>query len=166
LPPLGGGKTGQGGEAGGVADEQSATVRLQNVAKLQLCSPTARLGLGRRVSFMECELMRLSGLGLIGAALISAACATAASAQDRYVRIHNDTSVTLYRFYSTDSGSDRWGNDVMGSSTLEPGRSMRLNFDNKYGYCLFDFKAEFADGEVLERSEVNVCEIADYYYQE
>lgn len=107
-----------------------------------------------------------TGLRLALAGLALVASVVASGAQDRRVRIHNDTSVTLYRFYSTDSGSDRWGSDVMGSSTLEPGRSMRLNFDNDYGYCLFDFKAEFADGQVLERREVNVCEIADYYYQE
>lgn len=106
------------------------------------------------------------GLRLAGAVALLLASVVSVQAQDRYVRIHNDTGVTLYRFYSTDSGSKRWGNDVMGSSTLEPGASMRLNFDNDYGYCLFDFRAEFADGEVLERQEVNVCEVADYYYQE
>lgn len=110
--------------------------------------------------------MMKTGLRWVGAALLLATTVSSASAQDRHVRIHNDTSVTIYRFYSTDSGSDRWGSDIMGSSTLEPGQSMRLNFDNKYGYCLFDFKAEFADGEVLERHEINVCEIGDYYYQE
>lgn len=109
--------------------------------------------------------MAWAASGLIGAALGVLASVVAADSQDRYVRIHNDTGVTLYRFYSTDSGSDHWGSDIMGSSTLEPGQSMRLNFDNKYDYCLFDFKAEFADGDVLERQEINVCEIGDYYYQ-
>jgi hypothetical protein len=91
--------------------------------------------------------------------------AGAAQAQDRNVRIHNDTGVTLYRFYSTNSGSSKWGRDVMGNSTLPSGRYMNLNFDNKQGYCEFDFRAEFEDGSVLQRANVNVCEIADYYYQ-
>ena len=89
-----------------------------------------------------------------------------ASAYDRHLRIHNDTGVTLYKFYSTNSGSDHWGSDVMGSSTLPSGQSMRLNFDNKYGYCEFDFRAEFSDGSVLQRANVNVCETGDYYYTE
>lgn len=105
-------------------------------------------------------------MGLAVAALSMAISTVSAQAQDRNVRIWNNTGVTLYRFYSTNSGSDHWGNDVMGSSTLPPGASMRLNFDNKYGYCEFDFQAEFADGAVLRRDHVNVCEIGDYYYTE
>lgn len=87
-----------------------------------------------------------------------------ALAVDRHVRIHNDTGVTLYRFYSTNSNHPKWGKDVMGSSTLPSGSSMRLNFDNAQGYCLFDFKAVFEDGTELVRQNVNVCEIGDYYY--
>lgn len=110
--------------------------------------------------------MKRAVMGLTMAAMTMVLSAAPSIAQDRNVRIYNNTSVTLYRFYSTNSGSDRWGNDVMGSSTLPPGASMRLNFDNQYGYCEFDFQAEFADGSVLRRDRVNVCEIGEYYYTE
>ncbi len=90
--------------------------------------------------------------------------APGAMAQDRNVMIHNNTGVTLYRFYSTNTGSTKWGRDVMGKSTLPSGRSMRLNFDNKYGYCAFDFRAIFEDGTELTRQGVNVCEVGDYTY--
>lgn len=99
-------------------------------------------------------------------ALMSVAfTASQAEAVDRRVRIHNDTGITLYKFYSTNTGSKRWGSDVMGSSTLADGGAMILNFDNKEGYCEFDFRAIFADGTELTRQGVNVCELADYYYQ-
>jgi hypothetical protein len=107
--------------------------------------------------------MRIAALTAL--ALLASSLAAPVLAQDRSVRIHNNTGVTLYRFYSTDSGSKKWGNDVMGSSTLESGRSMKLNFDNRYGYCEFDFLAVFEDGTELTRANVNVCEIADYYYE-
>ncbi len=100
----------------------------------------------------------------LAAAFVSAA-ATPVLAVDRNVRIHNETGLTLYRFYSTNSGSPKWGKDVMGSSTLAPGGVMNMNFDNKYGYCEFDFRAIFEDGTELTRANVNVCEIGDYYYQ-
>jgi hypothetical protein len=108
--------------------------------------------------------MTKTGLRLMVAALMLTATAATADNIDRNVRIHNDTGVTIYRFYSTNSGAKKWGNDVMGSSTLPSGSSMRLNFDNKYNYCEFDFRAEFADGDVLQKNNVNVCQIADYYY--
>lgn len=108
--------------------------------------------------------MRTMAVRLVLASFLLAASALAAVAVDRNVRIHNDTGVTIYRFYSTNSGSDRWGSDVMGNSTLPSGSSMRLNFDNRYDYCNFDFRAEFSDGSVLQKDGVNVCEIGDYYY--
>lgn len=99
------------------------------------------------------------------AALSFMVLAPAAEAQDRHVRIHNDTGQTLYHFYSTNSGSPKWGSDVLGKSTLPDGASMNLNFANSQGYCLFDFRAVFADGTAAQRAKINVCEIADYYYQ-
>ena len=88
-----------------------------------------------------------------------------ATLADMRVRIHNDTGITLYRFFSTNTGSTRWGKDVMGSTTLASGSSMKLNFANKDGYCLFDFRAIFSDGTELTRQGVNVCQMSDYYYQ-
>ncbi len=110
--------------------------------------------------------MKVKALKLGLAALVLATSTFAAQAQsyDRHVRIHNDTGLTLYRFYSTNSGAKRWGSDVMGASTLPSGRSMRLNFANAKGYCNFDFRAVFTDGTILQRANVNVCETSDYYY--
>jgi hypothetical protein len=104
----------------------------------------------------------LTGLALV-AGLVTAMPAMADNI-DRNVRIHNDSGVTLYRFYSTNTGSSKWTNDVMGSSTLPSGSSMRLNFDNKFDYCEFDFRAEFQDGSVLEWRQFNVCQESDFYY--
>ena len=100
----------------------------------------------------------------IAVAATAALLALPAAADHMKVRIHNDTGVTLYAFQSTNSGSNKWGSDVMGNTTLPSGRSMVLNFDNQYGYCVFDFRAIFVDGSELTRGGVNVCQISDYYY--
>lgn len=100
----------------------------------------------------------------LAVAAVAVSVAAPALAVDRRVRIHNDTGLTLYRFYSTQSGTSKWGSDVMGSSTLPSGRAMTMNFDNAKGYCLFDFRAIFEDGTELTRGNVNVCELSDYYY--
>jgi hypothetical protein len=106
-----------------------------------------------RISITRGLLAALAALTLAGPALA-----------DRRVRIHNETGLTLYRFYSTNSGASKWGRDVMGSSTLPSGRYMTMNFDNAKGYCLFDFRAIFVDGTELLRANVNVCEVSDYRY--
>jgi hypothetical protein len=112
------------------------------------------------------DAMLNSPLCLSLAALTVISTTFSAEAVDRRLRIHNDTGMVLYKFYSTNSGASKWGSDVMGASTLNSGSSMRLNFDNSEGYCEFDFKAVFEDGTVLQRANVNVCETADYYYTE
>lgn len=102
----------------------------------------------------------------LSAAVVATVAMTAPVLADHMkVRIHNNTGYTLYRFYSTNSGSSKWGRDVMGSTVLPNGGSMVMNFDNAKGYCLFDFRAIFDGGIELTRAQVNVCEIGDYYYE-
>ena len=83
---------------------------------------------------------------------------------DRRVRIHNQTGWTMLRFYASDSRRDDWQEDMLGRGTLGSGSSILMNIDDGSGACMYDFKAEFTNGEVLTRFNVNVCQIADYHY--
>jgi hypothetical protein len=49
---------------------------------------------------------------------------------------------------------------------LEPGQDTMINIDDGTGHCHYDFKAVFDDGDVLERHDINVCEIGSYRYTE
>ncbi len=101
---------------------------------------------------------------LLASLVLLVASALSAGAVDRNVNIHNNTGYAIYRFYSTNSGATKWGNDVMGSSTLPYGNFMRLNFDNKYNYCMFDFRIEFEDGTSYEERGVDVCTVGDFTF--
>jgi hypothetical protein len=83
---------------------------------------------------------------------------------NRRVRIHNNTGWTMLRFYASDSRVTDWEEDMLGQGTLAAGSSIMMNIDDGSGACLYDFKAEFTNGQVLTRFNVNVCQIADYYY--
>ena len=83
---------------------------------------------------------------------------------NRRVRIHNNTGWTMLRFYASDSRVTDWEEDMLGRGTLAAGSSIMMNIDDGSGACLYDFKAEFTNGQVLTRYNVNVCQIADYYY--
>ena len=108
--------------------------------------------------------MFMNSLRLPAAFAMLLASAVSAAAVDRNVNIHNNTGYTIYRFYSTNAGADRWGGDVMGSSTLPHGNFMHLNFDNKYNYCEFDFRIEFEDGTSYEERGVDVCTVGDFTF--
>ena len=83
---------------------------------------------------------------------------------NRRVRIHNNTGWTMLRFYASDSRVDSWQEDMLGRGTLAAGNSIMMNIDDGSGACVYDFKAEFTNGQTLTRFNVNVCQIADYYY--
>ncbi len=83
---------------------------------------------------------------------------------NRRVRIHNNTGWTMLRFYASDSRVESWEEDMLGRGTLAAGSSIMMNIDDGSGACVYDFKAEFTNGQVLTRFNVNVCQIADYYY--
>ena len=107
---------------------------------------------------------------LIGAGAAAApSSATAPTVQsrdgyDRHVTIKNRTGWTMLRFYASDSRKDDWEEDILGDDVLENGQNVRINIDDGSGACIYDFKAEFTNGEELTRSRINVCEIGEYSY--
>ena len=93
------------------------------------------------------------------------ATALPAAALDRRVRIINNTGFTIVEFYGSNTRSDTWEEDILGSDVLPSGSSVVINFDDATGYCMFDFRAVFDDGDVLERGGVNVCETETFTYE-
>ncbi|MEE9453190.1 MAG: hypothetical protein V3V13_02245 [Paracoccaceae bacterium] len=87
-----------------------------------------------------------------------------ALAADRRVKIVNNTGYTIVEFYGSNVGSDSWEEDILGYDVIPSGRAMMINFDDNSGYCMFDFKAVFDDGDVLTKKRINVCEIGTYTY--
>jgi len=83
---------------------------------------------------------------------------------DRHVTIKNRTGWTMLRFYASDSRSDDWEEDILDSDVLESGQDVRINIDDGSGACIYDFKAEFTNGQELTRSRINVCEVSEYTY--
>ncbi len=81
----------------------------------------------------------------------------AASAQDRRVKVINETAFTVVEFYGSNAGSESWEEDVLGEDVLAPGQSVIVNFDDGSGYCKFDFLAKFEDGDQVEKRGIDVC---------
>lgn len=108
--------------------------------------------------------LRRQVTAFLAAIVILATTAMPASALDRRVVIVNNTNFTIVRFYGSNKGSNSWEEDILGSHVIGPYRSVRINFDDGTGYCKFDFKAVFDDGEELIKKNINICEIATFTY--
>lgn len=109
----------------------------------------------------------------VGAGAVSAAAPVAPAAvvavqsrdgYDRHVTIKNRTGWTMLRFYASDSRKDDWEEDILGREVLEDGRNVRINIDDGSGACIYDFKAEFTNGQELTRFRINVCSVSEYTY--
>jgi hypothetical protein len=106
--------------------------------------------------------------GLFAAAFVAASLVGAASAQaeDRHVRIINETSHTMVHFYASNVARKSWEEDILGRDVVKPGDDVTINIDDGSGHCKFDFLAVFDDGDKLERRGIDVCKIPYYRYTE
>lgn len=89
---------------------------------------------------------------------------TPAWAENRSVTIVNNTGFTMTNFYGSNVGENTWQEDILGEDVLLSGTQVAINFDDATGYCIFDFKAVFEDGDELVREKVNVCEVGTFTY--
>ena len=84
------------------------------------------------------------------------------AAEDRRVRIVNNTNVTLTRFYASNTKRGSWEEDILGSSVLPAGKSVMINIDDGSGACMFDFRAVLSNGRIIEAYGMNVCRITSW----
>jgi hypothetical protein len=77
--------------------------------------------------------------------------------------VYNNSSRDIYYLYISESSLPTWQDDVLGSDILESGDGFQVVFGNTNpNVCLYDFRAELEDGDVVENYEINVC-TNDYY---
>jgi hypothetical protein len=105
-------------------------------------------------------------LGVTLLALTFGAGVSAQAEEDRRVRIINETKHTMMRFYASNVGQTSWEEDILGQSTLAPGSSVVINIDDGSGYCLYDFKGVFDDGDEVIQNRIDVCKIESFRFTE
>jgi hypothetical protein len=105
---------------------------------------------------------------LVAAAAASMVLAGVADtlALDRRVRIINNSAYDIHRFYASSVGVTNWEEDILGDDILVSGSSVVINIDDGTGYCKYDFRAVFEDGEEVVTESVNVCEISEFTYND
>lgn len=85
-----------------------------------------------------------------------------ADGYNRNVRIHNQTGWTMTGLQASSNGS--WGRDLLPAGPLSPGNSVVVRIDDGSGSCRYGLRAAFDNGQSLQRTGINACEVADYYF--
>jgi hypothetical protein len=96
--------------------------------------------------------------------LIATLWAAPALAADHHVTIVNATDTALVRFYASTSDKESWNGNMLTNRVIKPGESIRVNVVDGSDACLFDFRADFEDGDKLLHSKIDVCRISSYRY--
>ncbi|HEY9620426.1 MAG TPA: hypothetical protein V6C78_08655 [Crinalium sp.] len=96
---------------------------------------------------------------------VLAATAQTALAGKSNFRVYNDSSSTVRELYVSDSRYDSWDNDILGRDVLPSGSDIQVVFsDRSPRSCLYDIRAVFEDGQVLEDYQINVCTNTEYTF--
>ncbi len=90
--------------------------------------------------------------------------ASNAVAQNRWVTIANETGYTMVEFYSAQAAAPGWGTEILGDLDLRNDGRVDINFDDGTENCLFNFRAVFQDGGVVESAIVDVCKIGAFTF--
>ncbi len=85
-----------------------------------------------------------------------------AQAQDRRIRLINESSQTIEKFHASNVGRTGWEEDVLGRRVIRPGQSLVINLNDGSGYCRFDFLTVMANGTKIEKRNVDVCKLETY----
>lgn len=105
----------------------------------------------------------VAALALSAVTACSTTTVTTTSA-NRNVQIVNNTGFTMTNFYGSNAGANSWQEDILGVDVLPSGSSVSINFDDGTGFCTFDFKAVFSDGDSVIQPNVDVCTIGTFTF--
>ena len=119
----------------------------------------------RIAPLMACAALMAAATALAGIVQAPAGrTGQSADGQNRRVRIHNQTGWTLTALQVTDARREDWRAAMLGREAVPTGDSVMVNVDDGAGSCIYVIRAEFSNGQTLERTNVNACQIADYYF--
>lgn len=98
---------------------------------------------------------------LLLASAILVGCTTA-KAEDRRIKLINESSSTIVEFHASNVGRSGFEEDILGKRTVGPGQSIVINLDDGSGYCKFDFLTVMRNGQKIVKRNIDVCTVETY----
>jgi hypothetical protein len=96
---------------------------------------------------------------------LAALTAQSALANKSNFRVYNDSSYNILELYVSASDRDTWDNDILGRDVLPSGSDIQVLFNGSSpNQCLYDIRAVFEGGQVLEDYQINVCQNTNYTF--
>lgn len=99
---------------------------------------------------------------LLAAAAVSAALlAPTAQAQTESIdfTLTNNTEYVLTHLYISLPSTNEWEEDIFGADVLGSGETFDISIDDGLDECVYDVRADFGDGDSIQISSVDFCEL-------
>ncbi|MBD2021031.1 hypothetical protein H6F43_12665 [Leptolyngbya sp. FACHB-36] len=88
-----------------------------------------------------------------------------AIAEDLSFTLKNATSSPLVEFYVEAMSQSDWGEDIL-TDSVKPGESGNVTIADGKTTCIYGIRGVFADGDVLEEENLDLCKLGSYTYTE
>jgi len=98
-------------------------------------------------------------LAAAGAAAVPA-IAQSGDGQDRRVVVENRTGQTIAYLRGSPTSDSEFGPDRIPNQVLGNGHNVIVTFDDGSRHCMYDLRATLANGQHIDRMNVNVCQIS------
>lgn len=97
------------------------------------------------------------------AVLFTLAVSQGANAYERWLKVHNQTSVDVCGVYISHVDKRKWGRNLLTTECIWPGHYIKVDPGYQQGYCMMDMKFVWADGREGIRYDFNICDATDHY---
>ena len=111
----------------------------------------------------------LSTIAIVAAAFAGAASAQPAPGPPPAAGVHtvaltNSGGGVVSAVYVAPAGSLDFSDDLLGSQVASVGKTVRVKVKDPAGSCVFDVQFLMADGTVVTRKAVNLCQSDSYTF--
>ena len=101
-----------------------------------------------------------SAVAIAALSLLLASTALAFQGKQDFTVV-NKTGVEIHELYVSPHSADDWQEDVLGTDTLAPGKSVEIKFSPKEKSKLWDLKVVDGEGNSIEWESLNLLEISE-----
>ncbi|ANK82723.1 MAG: hypothetical protein TEF_19435 [Rhizobiales bacterium NRL2] len=88
-----------------------------------------------------------------------------ARAENLYFLLINQSSADIVEFHVSPPDASRWTDNLIPDGYVLPaGNEVEVAIEDGQDHCAYDIRAVFADGEVFEEYDTDLCELGQWTF--
>ncbi|WP_419911744.1 hypothetical protein [Hoeflea sp.] len=100
-----------------------------------------------------------------GLLAVTLALATGANAEDLTFKLVNESPSAMTAFHVSSENTNAWERNLLAGGILDVDYEVDVVIADGLSTCIYDIRAEFQDGEVLEDFGLDLCDMGSYVFE-